>query len=213
MAPDCTDQTKWNSRHDDGWLHVRFQWNRKKRKDHEQRQSKATLESTDCISLFRLNTFKGIKDTRVLGEYLWEDAILEIGNHLSPGGDTGVNRCCDVNSTISVDASDRCEATTRFNFGDLTKGYFSTVRCSNPHVFEIAKRTTIRLWIPDHHADIVASSLYALGFFAIERLSDLAPEVLQRKPQGFCIRLNAEFEFFFSSAKRIRNLVDTCVFC
>ena len=90
--------------------------------------------------------------------------------------------------------------------GHVAEGHLHAVRGADAHVLQVSQRAPLRLRVADHHADVVAAALDALGLLAVERLADLAPQVGPGQAQRLGGGQDVELEFLLAPAERVRDV-------
>ena len=80
----------------------------------------------------------------------------------------------------------------------MCQRYFQTIGSADAHIFEIADGVALLGGITDHDFDVVPFSLHALGFFAVETLSDLTCHVDLTEAQRFRRLLGSDLDLQFS---------------
>ena len=63
-----------------------------------------------------------------------------------------------------------------------------------------------RLGVADHHGNVVAPALHALGLFAVERLAHLVAEVARGQPERLGGRQDLELEFLLAAPEGVADV-------
>ena len=105
---------------------------------------------------------------------------------------------------MAIRALDGRVAAAELGAGDGVEGHLAAVGRSDAKVLEIGERASRVGRVADHHPDVVAAALDALGLLAVESLTDLLREVVEGDPEGLGGGQDGELDLLLALRGRSR---------
>ena len=205
VSEDRADGTEWNHTHDDEGLKIGPERDRQEHVDDHQRHAEALDDATGGVGLFALLAAEPIGHAGK-GHIQFRSPCFEGGDDATRcrHAPIHVRRYCHNAPTI-------CPTNARKASGDLricngSEGHLDTVPGSDAHFFERTKRTSLCFGVANHHTDIVAPALDALGLGPVESLTNLARQVVLGEAQGQRALPHRELYLLLSRPEGVRNI-------
>ena len=201
VPPERPDETERNRSHDNERLHVGTQRDRKQGEDQDHAPDETRSQGRHRLLLCRLGSPEAVEDVRKACQYFREDSFLQIGDNGRRRRDLRVDRRGHVHRAVSIDPPDRREASSRLRPRNQAERHFPAVRGPDAQVLQVSDGSPLMAGIAHHDAYVLPPALDPLHLLAVERLTDLVAQVLQRKPEDLRRRADVQPHLFLAGTE------------